>query len=358
MKEYEKILYVKSFIRHIKVVKAYDLECTDPDDGSIYTIPVHKNVYTELKEKEYNKIKAIAEEIKENKIKNKARQQEIEIELKSELLTDNKRKRLINEYNDLALAHTTFDSVGFVVPDYTEELAEALDLLLYAIDDKYILTTLSKNYFDFNLGLDNKFDLDDIHNVVYSIFKSNMKKGWSFNSIFICYNALLLHYYSKCWQEYYDACISINEEYPNEMNSLIEYLDKIKQPHGFIWNLYTMFSHMLEGIDIDEFIKYYPITKNIDPYGCCKDYNSSIKAIKMIKEEYGNILDDKSSKIMLSEVEFAEPVLFGIALKMFEVIGYDTNINTGELLLQFLSEAHEEVNKTSLKVIKGEKDNE
>lgn len=351
--EFETILYVKSFIRHIKMVKAYDLECTDPD-GVTYTVPVHKNVYTDLKQGEYEKIKANAEVIKAKKKLNKLKQKKIEIELQSELLSENKRTELINEYNNLSLAYTSFDSVGFVVPNNIEEIAEALDLLLYAINSQYSIEILAKKYFEFNLGMKNKFNIHDINEVVYCMFKLNMKKGWSFDSIWIVYNAILLHLYEDIWKYYYDICTEYNRCTKDEdMEPVIKYLDSIKEPHGLTWNLFSMLAHMLEGIDIDTVIKYYPVTKNINPYKCTKDYYSSMRNIKNIKEKHGNILNEISSKTLLMEVLFAEPVLFDIACKMFSVIGYQTGVNTSELLIQFLSEAHEKANKPKLEVIKG-----
>ena len=345
--EFEMILYVKSFIRHINVVKAYDLECTDPD-GVTYTAPVYKNVYTDLKQGEYKKIKANAEVIKANKKLNKLKQKKIEIELKNELLSENKRAELINEYNNLSLAYTSFDSVGFCLPNNIEDIAEALDLLLYAIDSQYTIRSLARKYFEFNLGMKNKFDIHDINEVVYCIFKLNMKKGWSFEAIWTVYNAILLHLYEDIWQYYYDICIQAED-----MEPVIKYLESVREPHGFIWNLFSMLSHMLEGIDINEVVKYYPITKYVDPYKCTKDYYSSMRTIKNIKEEHGNILNEISSKTLLMEVLFAEPVLFDIACKIFSVIGYQTGVNASELFIQFLNEAHEEVNKPKLKVIKG-----
>lgn len=331
MEEFDKILLVKDFIPHVK----YDKELKEP-------------VFTDLKLSQYNKIKNKTESIRQNKIKNKVRQQEIEIELKSELLTDNKRTQLINEFNSLSLYGCSFDD--------TEKIAEALDLLLgvrvcYTYTN-YIICNLCKKYFKLQLGIsDVKFTIDEINELIYDM-KKYLKLGFSFDSIWLVYNAIMLHEYPKVWKKYHDVCLEINEVYPNEMNSLSEYLYKIKEPHGFIWNIYTMFSHMLEGINIDTFIQCYPIAKYVDKEGISKDYYSSIEAYDTIVKEYGKVLDNTSSKLMLSEIKFTEPILFDIAVKMFSVISYQTGMDTSELLLNFLNEAHEEVNRPKLKVIK------
>lgn len=343
MKEFEKILIIKNFIPHIK----YDWE-----DYSVMG-------YTDLKLGQYNEIKENAERIKQTKLNNKIRQDEIKQLLKSELFSDNKRIQLINEYNDLSFASVITD---------TEIIAESLELLLYVCRyyDYIIIHELGYKYFRIQLGAkDVNFTIEEINKLVY-MMKRYIKEEWSFDSVWIVYNALLLHEYSSYWDDYYEACTEINKVHPNEMNSLIDYLNKIKKPHGFTWNIYSLFKRMIEDVDLDLFIQYYPLTK---------DYYSSIKTIKKLKSNedvysmckkdddkenkiytVDNKLTDIGSSTFLMEVggQFSESILFGISVKLFSIMEYDTGIDTSELLFSFLNDISIKNNtKDHLTLIKG-----
>ena len=349
MKELDMIYFVKEFIGHTTDVRCKEDEYIITDtDGVEMTIKPYRLIYTDLKAKDYNKVKKLAELNKLKRKNYKLRQKEIEIELKSELLNRNARAKLINEYNDL-----TFKSV------YTdaEKLEKALDFYLNAgIYEGYIIKSLVEKYYFAQIGI-NKFTIADINEFIHCLFKKNIIRGYSFDTIWIVFNAMALDEYSKLisfarniWHK-----MDATEE---ERDNALDFLDKIKEPHPFIYNLYSIFTTMLEGIDINEFVKYYPITKNVDKSGFYKDYYSSVETIKNIKEEHGNILNEKSSKFMLSEVLFADNVLFDIACKMFDVIGYKTGVSSLDLLEKFLQEAHEEINnpKNKFRVIKGGSD--
>ena len=347
--DWEKINMVRQFIKHL----VWD------DDAYEY-------YYDDLVLPKVNKMKVEYKERKQDEAKCKSRRDEINKELENELLTDNERSQLVNEYNECGLK-------WFANCD--DELYEAL-INLPTIYEIYQWSEFSlpnaifyyvkynifnrvggeKTIYDMNKPMyynceETNWRLHCINNII-NFLKLVMKKyNISRKSLLIIMNGIILDEYDNYMQGLGDDFWSFFQN-PVEAKKLLE-------PYGPFCNIVDMFITYLEGIDIDRFIQYYPIKKDYTgiKFGW-KDYYSTIESIQHIKEDAKNFTNNKLNKqgarflIFENGLQFSEPIIGNLALMLFDTIGYGTNIDTGELLFEFLDELQKESNKPNLHLIK------
>lgn len=349
LKDWDKIQLVKDFARHVVEV---DLgECEIEYEGEIVKTRKVDYIFDDFKLKSFEKIKAEYADRKAEESRINNRIAEIELELKNELLTKAQRTFLANEFNDLKLKF--FDNND-------DELYEALDLLLKESFSRDLYCSiklfLSKNKF----SMSRNYRLEDLTedervkeiNMLILAIKKIIKYGYSFDVINIYINAMLQLELENDMIKTLDKCYDVIET--NLSKS--EYLKLLLNEYPPIsFNLYSIFIDLMSGISIDKFIQYYPLEKKFEGHKWgWKDYYSSIEAIERIKNEYGDVLTKESAKILLNEALFSEHILFEIAVQMFHVIEYDTDINSLDFIIKLLEESRKEDNapKRKLKVIK------
>lgn len=289
MRDYEKICIVREMIKHI-----------------------NENQYDDFVNKEFQQIKMDYFKIKKEKEEINKRRLEINKELESELLSNVKRNELIEEYNSL-------DFKYFGNTDY--ELYEALDLALYYknnIELKLIINLMVINITELSIKKEKEMinDLYYINNLMQLIKKTKRIFNYDFETFNIMFNAFLMNRIEELIR-------NINDD--NLLNIIPNY------------NLYNGIISLMIGIDIDTFINYYPIIKDYRDDGCFKNFYSSKRELEKIKSKYGNIITEKSAIELLDNILFTEPILFDIAIQIFYIIEYNTNINTIELLENFLN---------------------
>lgn len=290
MRDYEKICIVREMIKHI-----------------------NGNQYDDFVNKKFQQIKIDYFKTKKEKEEIEKRKQEISREFKSELLSNIKRNELVDEYNLLSFKY-------FGNTDY--ELYEALDLALYYKDND-IIDLMVLNILKLSIGRESEIvnDLYSINILIQLIKKIKKIFNYDFNTFNIMFNALLMNRIEELVE-------SLNLNNKETKNNLLNTIPN--------YNLYNGIISLMVGIDIDTFINYYPIIKDYKNNGC-KNYYSSKKELEEIKSKYGNIITEKSAIELLDNILFTEPILFDIAIQIFYIIEYNTNINTIELLENFLN---------------------
>lgn len=276
--------------------------------------------YDDFKKEEYNKLLKELEQYKVDMVYIEARRKEINKLLKNELLNENKRAELINEYNELGFKY-------FDIDFSKNKVAE------FIIKHPFCIQILYKNSLDFlKIEEESKCNIEEIkiknfNRFIYGIKKIQKLYKIDFDSLMLALDSYIIYTYAI------------------EYNLLS--LEKAFSQTSIFW-----INDLLEEINIDIFLKYYPIKKDYEDYGQ-KNYWSSKEAIEKIKERHGNIITNKAALELLSEVAFEEPLLFEFGLRQFMITMDYHDISIVDFLKEIEQELQEEKNKKpELKVIK------
>lgn len=356
--DWEKINIVKGMMQHYNEVKIGEKEYMG------YKIPKMQWQFDDLVKPKIDKLEKEYIARKQDKKRIAARRYEINELLKNELLSENKRAELINEYNDIGLKW---------FGNNDDELYEAIIIASTIKGGKEYIDCVIDFFISISCLIDNYLvrrvlnstkkphtittkNLVDIIMMMKYIVKyqnyANIEKI-SIDSLLIAINAIILERYDKCYQAMIVPIIECAKA--NEYNELIEYLESFKTAPGPFINLYNLFVEGLKQIDVNEFLQVFPLKKDFSSgkFGC-KDYFSSKETLEKIKLDERNFKDGQltteGARFLFSELEFEEEILFSIQVQMFHVIGYGTEIDTLDLMLQFMAEAEKEANNTRPKL--------
>ena len=366
--DWEKINIVKGLLQHYNVVR------TEERKSQNYIINRREWQFDDLAKNKINKLEKEYIARKQDEKQIIARRSEINKLLKNELLTENKRAELINEYNEIGLKWFANDDdelyESIIIASNIKALKEDTESIFLGLTtlNMLVYNYLMKNVFSnetqlYNIGVK---DLTDIIMMMKYIFKepryflSKDIDKVNIESLLIAINALILEIYDKYYQKLITPVIeSVKARTDTDHTGLINYLNSFKVPQGAFVNLYNLFVEGLTYIDINEFLQVFPLEKDFKSgkFGC-KDYFFSVESLKEIKSDEKYFKDERLTKVgarfFFSEISFEEKILEFIQVQMFSVISYGTDIDGFDLMIQFLNEAKEEMDnpKRKFEVIK------
>ena len=352
LKDWDKVLIVKQTLEHI----VFEETTVKYDDL------ISKKI-NDIKDKYYTR--------KQDEEVLRKRNMEIQCMLQNELLSNNKKSELINELND-----NKFKYFGDNDDELYESISIAFDMYLCwqfgdptaSVDMIAVYYELIKDYINKILRKPNEINdevrIEYINEILaglkycenIAVKRLNLKT--SKKPIILALNAIILKLYDDICVELLDDLIIASESIGEK--ELNKYLKYYRTPNGVFINMYSLFMDLLVGVDVDELIKYYPIEKSFEDYGC-KNYWSSKEIIDKYrngnfeinhKQYYLNdnkIPDRENAMFLFGEILFSEPWMFDIQLEMFYIIEYGTDINSIDLMFEFLNETD---SKPKLKVIK------
>lgn len=364
--DWEKINLVKGMLQHYNEVKIGEVE---------YMGHMINKVQWEFDDLVKNKIDKLEKEYITRKQDEKqiiARREYINKLLKNELLTENKRAELINEYNEIGLKWFANDDdelyEAIIIASNLKALAEDTEIVGMGLTtfDMLIHNFLVKNALD-NAVQSYRIRVRDLADIVIMIKYALKKTEFILNehiekvnmqSLIIAMNALILEAYDIRYQGLIVPFIELAKTWTDaDYSEFINYLEAFKSPSGPFINLYNLFVEGLDFVDIDGFLQVFPLKKDFKSgkFGC-KDYFFSIEALDKVKSD-GKYFEDgrltkAGARFFFSEMLFEEKILEFIQVQMFSVIGYGTNIDTLDLMMQFLYEANEEAKKNKFEIIK------
>lgn len=364
--DWEKINLVKGMLHHYNEVKIGEVEFRG------HMINRVEFQFDDLSRNKINKLEKEYIARKQDEKQIIARRKEINELLKNELLTKNKRAELINEYNEIGLKWFSNDDdelyEAIIIASNMKALSESteiiamglstLDMLIHNYLIEHALCDIVKSY---------KIRVRDLTDIIMMIkyilkepkyFLNKNIERINMGSLLIAINALILEAYDAHYQELVIPYVEFVKTLTDNQN-IIDSFEFFEVPQGTFINLYNLFVTGLTHIDVDEFIQVFPLKKDFESgkWGC-KDYFFSIESLEKMKsnEEYfkEGKMTETGARFFFCEMSFEEKILEFIQVQMFEVVGYGTNINTLDLMMQFLEEAKEEADnpRSKFKVIK------